>query len=134
MIHSIGIGASLLLSLLFLAPQSPPAPADAGSGGTAPSTPVAGPGGNCADVTASGEPACNGTTGPVEASVCKTATVQVSLGNKVIGVSVSQAGQTCYTMTLQPGECMAIQYNFECCKSWFFGWSCESTGTEVVSW
>jgi hypothetical protein len=65
-------------------------------------------------------------------TVSTVSTVQLTIGNKVFGAGVSEAHEASYTATLDPGECIAIQYNFDCCKSWFT-WSCHSTGTEVVS-
>jgi hypothetical protein len=53
----------------------------------------------------------------------------VNIGGSTLNVSTGQSDSNCGSKTVPDGRCIYYRYNFECERSYFWGWDCWFVGT-----
>lgn len=120
---------SLVLGLVALVAGSA-APAAASGSMTATSSSLACAHG--ASTSSLGTKVCNETSEPVTTQVYVESKVEVTVGSSTFNVKVGAVQGAHFTKELDPGECVAIKYTFDCCYHWWSGWTCSNTGYSLV--
>ena len=78
-------------------------------------------------------PDCNCTGGPADVEICHSETVEITVGGDVGSASTGKSTEACITQEKEHGECLYWRYVFECCHSFWGGWSCTLMESQAKS-